>query len=254
MKSSYIVVFGSGELAKVGTQTHTAIAKQTGMKDPRVVILTTPVGFQPNKINLANEIKDHMEKALYNFHPRVNIVDIPTRKEANDEQVVSALSGADYIYFGGGSPTYLINTMVDTLLLRRVVELVHNERASLSLASASAIAFSRWSLPVYEVFKVGEELHWVEGLNISSLLSLPTTYSFLPHRNNNEGGTKLDTSYCYMGVERFKKLYALLPDPEKEEVMYGIDEHTSLAINIQTNELQSFGKGSYSDLHLTNTV
>lgn len=254
MKPSYIAIFGSGELAKVGTQTHTAIAKQTGMKNPRIVILTTPVGFQPNKLNLANEIKAHMETALYNYHPQVDIVDIPTRKQADDERLVSQLLGADYIYFGGGSPTYLINTMTDTLLLRRVVELVHNERASLSLASASAIAFSRWSLPVYEIFKVGEELHWKEGLNISSLLSLPTTYSFLPHRNNNEGGTKIDTSYCYMGVERFKKLYALLPDPEKEEVMYGIDEHTSLILNVQTNELQSFGKGSYSDLHLTNTV
>ena len=211
MKRSFIVLFGSGELAHVGTQTHTKVAQWVGMHNPRVVILTTAVGFQPNKIALAQETAEHMKKALYNFHPVIQIIDAPTRQEANHERVVRDVLRADYLYFSGGSPTYLIHHLKDTLLSRYMTEAVNDHGASLSLASASVLAFSRWCLPVYEIFKVGEDPHWEDGLNLSALFGLPYTYSFIPHLNNNEGGTKLDTSYCYMGKSVSESFFLYFP-------------------------------------------
>jgi len=102
----------------------------------------------------------------------------------------------------------------------------HAEGATLSFASAAAIAMGRFALPVYEIYKVGDDLHWQPGLNIFKPLGLDL--AVLPHWNNNEGGTELDTSHCFMGVERFRYLRRLLPS---ETVILAIDQHTACVLD-----------------------
>ena len=82
------------------------------------------------------------------------------------------------------------------------------------------------SLPVYEIYKVGEELHWIEGLDLFNFYGLKLV--FIPHWNNNEGGAELDTSRCFMGQERFMRLIEMLPD---EVTIVGLDEKTALIID-----------------------
>ena len=60
-------------------------------------------------------------------------------------------------------------------------------------ASAMALAVSTHTLPVYEIFKVGSELHWMPGLDLFKGIGLDLT--IVPHWNNNEGGAKLDKVY-----------------------------------------------------------
>jgi len=45
----------------------------------------------------------------------------------------------------------------------------------LIFASAAAIAVSRHALPVYEIFKVGEDLHWKLGLDLFGQYGLDLT-------------------------------------------------------------------------------
>jgi hypothetical protein len=112
------------------------------------------------------------------------------------------------------------------------------------LASAAAIALGVYALPVYEIYKVGEELHWKVGLDFFGAFGLSLV--FVPHFNNQDGGEELDTSRCFMGQSRFARLMELLP-PELNVV--GIDEKTALLIDLQAGACQVSGLGGVTLLH-----
>ena len=111
--------------------------------------------------------------------------------------------------------------------------------ASLILASAATIAFSHFALPVYEIYKVGEDLHWADGLDFYDAVWQRAT--IIPHFNNNEGGADLDTSHCYIGKDRFDKLRPELP---ANEWVLGIDEHTAFVVDLFSQKATIKGKGS----------
>jgi hypothetical protein len=106
-------------------------------------------------------------------------------------------------------------------------------------ASATTIASSAHALPVYEIYKVGEDLHWKPGLSFFEPFGLSLV--FIPHWNNNDGGVELDTSRCYMGQSRYDQLVAMLPgDP----TIVGIDERTALVIEPSAETCQVMGNGN----------
>ena len=94
------------------------------------------------------------------------------------------------------------------------------------------------SLPVYEIYKVGDEPFWMEGLN---LLEAATGLkaAVIPHYNNAEGGSH-DTSICFVGEKRMQQLESLLPD---DVFILGIDEHTGVRFDLETEHAEVFGRG-----------
>jgi hypothetical protein len=94
-------------------------------------------------------------------------------------------------------------------------------------------------LPVYEIYKVGDQLHWLPGLDLFAPIGLNLT--ILPHWNNNEGGTELDTSHCFMGAERFRYLQRMLPS---ETTILAIDEHTACILEPDDESAVVMGAGS----------
>jgi hypothetical protein len=101
--------------------------------------------------------------------------------------------------------------------------------AALAFSSATTVAISTAALPVYEIYKVGEDLHWKPGLDFFCHYGLPLV--FIPHWNNQDGGQGLDTSRCYMGKPRFDELKEQLP---AGQIVIGIDENTGLVIDFQS--------------------
>ena len=97
---------------------------------------------------------------------------------------------------------------------------------------------------MYEIYKVGEELHWIDGLDFFKFYGLQLV--FIPHWNNHEGGAELDTSRCFMGQERFVRLMEMLPD---EVTIVGLDEKTALIIDPSRCECQVRGLGKVTLLH-----
>jgi hypothetical protein len=91
---------------------------------------------------------------------------------------------------------------------------------------------------VYEIYKVGEELHWIEGLDLFGPFGL--RLALLPHWDNSDGGAELDTSRCWMGQRRFQALLELLPEGI---TVVGIDEKTGLLVNITEGACQIIGAG-----------
>lgn len=128
------------------------------------------------------------------------------------------------------------------MLFKKIKESVIKGK-TLCLSSAAILAFSRFTLPVYEIYKAGADLYWEKGLDFFPPYLKQST--FIPHKNNSEGGLKLDTSYCYMGVSRFKQLRNLLP---KNEKVAGIDEHTALIIDLNNKNQKIMGKGNVTIL------
>lgn len=238
MNNSYLVLFGSGEISSEGRKIHEYVFKKIGKKEVRVCILTTPAGFQPNVKFVHEKIAEFFTHSLRNFHPRVDIVYANTTKETNTLEILKPVTTADYIFMGPGSPTYAIRMLRGSLLCRMLYQQIQ-KGTHLALSSASVIAFSSYALPVYEIYKVGSSFYWEQGLDFYAQIF--QTVTVLPHLNNREGGDKLDTTFCYMGKERFGKLLHLLPMNEK---VWGIDEQTGVVINTLTKEVSIMGKGN----------
>ena len=234
------MLFGSGETTPTGRAVHERLLSDLE-RPVAIAVLETPAGFQPNSALVAAEVKEFLEVHLQNHQPKVTVV--PARKlgtahSPDDPVVVKPLLDAAYIFMGPGSPTFAVRNLRNTLAWRHMIER-HREGAYLCFASAGTLAVGAHVLPVYEMFKAGDDPHWVEGLDFFGRYGLEL--AVVPHWNNAEGGSKLDTSRCFMGVERMAVLKALLPSSCS---ILGIDEHTAVIFDFQRARAAVHGKGS----------
>lgn len=239
---NFLILFGSGEIAPTSVEVYRQAFLQFGKRDIKIVLVTTPAGFQPNVEMVYGEIRDFLLSALPDFNLTIELCLANTTSLANDPATANQVIGADVIFLGPGSPTYAVKQLRSTLLLTNIVDQVKNG-STLVLASAATISFSRHALPVYEIYKVGEDLHWQDGLSVLGEIWCDTT--IIPHFNNREGGEGLDTSYCFVGKDRATKLLAMLSADAK---VLGLDEHTALVIDLATNEQTVKGKGTLTQV------
>jgi len=240
-----IILFGSGETSPTGRKVFDQVLHSLPLS-PRLALLETPAGFELNSHQVISRVGDFFTLRLQNYDPRVEIV--PARKRGtplspDESNIVAPLLQADLIFMGPGSPSYTIRQLRDSLAWYYLIAR-HRLGAVLALASAATVAFSSCALPVYEIYKVGEELHWIEGLDFFKLYGLDLV--FIPHWNNQEGGAELDTSRCFMGQERFVRLMEMLPE---EMTIVGLDEKTALIMDPAKGECQVKGLGKITLIH-----
>jgi cyanophycinase-like exopeptidase len=240
-----IILFGSGETSPTGRKIFEHVILSLP-KSPRLALLETPAGFELNSHQVINRVGDFFTHRLQNYSPKVEI--IPARKRSthfspDNPEIVAPLLNADLIFMGPGSPSYAIRQLRDSLAWYYLIAR-HRLGAALALASAATVAFSACALPVYEIYKVGEDVHWNEGLDFFHQYGLQLV--FIPHWNNHEGGAELDTSRCFMGQERFARLMDLLPD---EMTIIGLDEKTALVMDPAKCECSVSGLGIVTLIH-----
>src|SRR5213079_2195859 len=111
----------------------------------------------------------------------------------------------------------------------RVPELLADklrEGGAVVFASAAALTLGRLTVPVYEIYKVGGDVAWLDGMNLLAEAGLSA--AVIPHYNNAEGGTH-DTRYCYLGERRLAAFEAMLPH---DGWVLGVDEHTALIVDL----------------------
>ena len=240
-----IVLFGSGETSPSGRKVFDSILRKMDAS-PKLALIETPAGFEPNSDRVIGKIADFIRTRLQNYDPQVEAV--PARKRGttfspDEPQIVASILEADMVFMGPGSPTYAVRQLRDSLAWYYLIAR-HRLGAALVMASAATVAFSAFALPVYEIYKVGQDLHWAKGLDFFGLYGLPLV--FIPHWNNNDGGEELDTSRCYMGRERFAALMSLLP-PDLS--VLGIDEKTALIMDVQAGTCRVMGQGGVTIIH-----
>ena len=232
-------ILGSGETTATGGQLFEAIARNYSVPISACV-LETPAGYEQNSAIVAARVTDYIKVRLQNYSPK--IIQIPERKRCyegglDNPDLLWPIMAQNMIFFGPGSPSYTVRQL-DGSLAWASIRAAHESGAAIIAASAASIALGKYALPVYEIYKVGEDPFWKPGLDFFGKYNLKI--SIIPHWNNEEGGAALDTSHCFMGQARFAKLMQLLPS---EVVIVGIDEHTGLIVDLVNQRCNVTGKG-----------
>ena len=227
-RKGIIALMGSGELTATMVEVHKELLRGLA-GPPRAVFLDTPAGFQLN-------VDEISQRAVHYFNAHVQqpmaVASFKSKEGCSEyeiEQAYHTLRGANFVLIGPGSPTYAVRQWQQTPIPDILLEQVEGG-GCLVAASAAALTVGRFTLPVYEIYKVGEELHWVEGVNILEHFGLNLVV--VPHWNNAEGGTH-DTQCCFMGKSRFQKLESSLPE---DVSIFGLDEHTACLIDLENEE------------------
>jgi hypothetical protein len=231
-----LCVMGSGETTPTMVSVHADLLTRLGPRPVPAVLLDTPFGFQENA-------EDISERTVAFFRDRVGfpitVASFRNREAATAleyETMLSRVAEARYVFAGPGSPSYALRqwlgTAVPDLLAAKL-----RDGGCVTLASAAAVGIGMYALPVYEVYKVGEDPRWLEGLDLLSATGLRA--AVVPHYNNAEGGTH-DTRYCYMGERRLRMLEELLPD---DVDIIGVDEHTAAIFDLDAATVTIRGRG-----------
>ena len=234
---------GSGETAPTMVTPHREIVARLGADHPRAVLLDTPYGFQEN----ASEIT---QRAIEYFAHRVQLTIEPVgllgplapdpaqRTPMAEAAALSRLRTANFVFAGPGSPSYALSVWrgspVPEALATKLAE-----GGAVVFSSAAALTLGRFSVPVYEVYKVGLPVHWLDGLDLLGAVGFEGSCVVIPHYDNAEGGTH-DTHFCYLGERRLSAMEALLPE---DAWVLGLDEHTALIVDVDARSVEVIGRG-----------
>ena len=218
------------------TSVHKQLTARAGYPRLNAIFLDTPFGFQPNADEIVARtvtyFRQHVgcEIGLASFRHSEQATPLET------ERFLARLSEANYVFAGPGSPSYALRHWRNTGVRDRLAEKV-DHGGCVAFASAAGIGLGAYALPVYEIYKVGQDPSWIAGLDL--LGQIGVRCAVIPHYNNQEGGTH-DTRFCYMGEERLRRLEALLPD---DVLILGIDEYTACIIDVEAQSVSVRGRG-----------
>jgi hypothetical protein len=234
-----LAIMGSGETAPAMAKVHRALFERLGAAPASPVpgaIIDTPYGFQENADELsartveffASSVGTAVEVASYR-HGGVDAVTAST--------ALARVRGSRYVMAGPGSPSYALRQWAGGPIPAALGEKLATGGV-LTMASAAALTLGVVTIPVYEIYKVGEDPRWLDGLD---LLGAATGLraAVVPHYDNAEGGGH-DTRFCYMGERRLRALEAMLPDGA---FILGVDSHTALLLDLEAGVATISGLG-----------
>lgn len=231
-----LTIMGSGETTPTMARVHRQVLDRLGEKPVPAVILDTPYGFQEN----ASEIS---ERAVDYFRATVGAPFAVASFRAADsdalmrETALVRIRDARLVFTGPGSPSYALRQWRGSEIPRLLAKKLAGGGA-VTMASAAALTLGRYTIPVYEIYKVGEAPHWLDGLDLLTPLGLPV--AVVPHYDNAEGGSH-DTRFCYMGERRLAMLEAELPP---DVFILGVDGHTALVLDLEEGSGSILGLGT----------
>ena len=226
---------GSGETSPTMVSTHRQLLGRLGPPPVSGVLLDTPFGFQANADDLVARASRYFRQRV--GHP----IGVASFRAAppdplQHEAMLAALREARYVFSGPGSPSYALRVWKGSLVPKLLAEKLQTG-GCVTFASAAALTLGVATVPVYEIYKVGEDPHWLEGLDLLGLAGLSA--AVVPHFNNAEGGTH-DTRFCYLGEERLAAMEAQLPEGA---FVLGVDEHTCLVLDLGSATASVTGLG-----------
>ena len=218
------------------TSVHQDLFAQVSQPLLNAILLDTPFGFQENADELTTRIVTYFRErvgseitlASFRHSGKATVLEV--------EQFLATVDGANYVFAGPGSPTYALRHWRGHGVRERLIDKI-TDGGCLAFASAAAIGLGAYALPVYEIYKVGDDPSWTEGLDV--LGAIGVRCAIIPHYNNREGGSH-DTRYCYMGESRLRALESMLPD---DVLILGVDEYTACIIDVDAQTVTVRGPG-----------
>jgi hypothetical protein len=234
-----LAIMGSGETAPTMIKSHRQLFEQLGSATGPAVLLDTPYGFQANADDISARAVTYFRDSVGQAVEPVQLRRVEDVDPVAIEAGLARLAAARWVFAGPGSPTYALRQWAGTDVPRLLADkLAHG--GCVVFASAAALTLGRWTVPVYEVYKVGEDPVWAGGLDLLSGGDLPgPDMAVIPHYDNAEGGTH-DTRFCYLGEARLAALEAQMP--ERGWVL-GVDEHTGCVLDLDAGTATVVGNG-----------
>jgi len=231
-----LTIMGSGETTPTMARVHRGILDRLGDRPVPAVVLDTPYGFQENAEDITARTVEYFRTTVgapftvASF--RSAAADALTRETA-----IVRIRESKLVFTGPGSPSYALRQWSGSEIPRLLADKLARGGA-VTMASAAALTLGRYTIPVYEIYKVGEEPHWLDGLDLLTPLGLPV--AVVPHYDNAEGGNH-DTRFCYLGERRLSVLEAELPP---DVFILGVDGHTALVLDLDTGLGSVLGLGT----------
>jgi len=194
-----IALVGAGEYLPVMEDVDRYLLASLNVQTPRVVCVPTAAGQEGDEsVNRWSRMGvEHFEK----LGASVTALRIIDKDSANDEQHVAVLESADFIYFSGGNPQYLYETMNGSRAWS-VMQKAWSNGSIYAGCSAGAMILSK-RIPSFRLAGTNE------GFGI-----MPAQF-IMPH-------------FDAMPVVFKPLVFALRSQLKKGERMLGIDENTAL--------------------------
>lgn len=231
-----LVIMGSGETTTGMLGVHREVF--SGLPDPTDArLMDSPFAFQENADELVEKINQYFTESL--GHP-VQAITLPASADAlKVERALADIRAADWVFAGPGSPSYARRCWEATGVPEALAGVVAPGRSgALVFASAAVVTLGDWALPVYEIYKVGEDPRWEPGIGLMSSV-LGWRCAVIPHYDNREGGTH-DTRYCYLGGRRLAQI-----EPDlRDGFILGVDEHTALVLDLDAGTAWVAGRSA----------
>ncbi len=235
-----LVLMGSGETAPPMVKPHRTIFELLDPSGDRnavdAVMVETPFGFQENAPTLTDKTLEYFDQSVGRTVVAAGLLRTDTAQTVAIEQAISRIRTAEWLFTGPGSPSFALRQWKGSPVPGAFADKLRTGGVVL-FSSAAVLTVGLRTVPVYEVYKVGEDPFWLEGLDLLSTYGLPVTV--IPHYDNNEGGNH-DTRMCYLGESRLSRIEGDLPDGS---FILGIDEHTGLTLDLDADTAEVFGKG-----------
>lgn len=230
-----VVIIGSGETAPTLARVHRSVFDRLGGRGVPACLVDTPYGFQENADDLSARTVEYFRDSVG------ATLEVATFRSGDVDPLVEAtaiarIRASRFVFSGPGSPTYALGEWKRSAIPRAFAEKIATGGA-LVFASAAALTLGRLTVPVYEIYKVGERPHWLEGLDLLSAAGLPV--AVVPHYDNAEGGNH-DTRFCYLGERRLAAMERQLPE---DVFVLGVDGHTALLLDLDASEATVAGAG-----------
>jgi hypothetical protein len=233
---------GSGETSPTMVTPHQQILTSLGKLDRlKLTILDTPFGFQENADDLTDKLIDFFTQSVGATPKAIALRNTSVTGAALGE-AVNSIRESDWLFAGPGSPSYALKVWHELGVSPHFDEVLVD--GTVVLASAAALTAGSHTIPVYEMYKVGDEPHWLPGLNlIERHTGMPA--AMIPHYDNADGANH-DTRFCYIGERRLRVMESLLPP---EVFIIGVDEHTGIRFDLDERTAHVFGRGTMTIRH-----
>ena len=231
-----LTIMGSGETTPTMSRVHRAVIDRLGERPVPAVILDTPYGFQENAADITARTIEYFAATVGAPFTVASFLSADADALTRETALVR-IREARLVFTGPGSPSYALRQWAGSEIPRLLADKL-SRGGAVTMASAAALTLGRFTIPVYEIYKVGEAPRWLEGLDLLTPLGLPV--AVVPHYDNAEGGNH-DTRFCYLGERRLRMLEAELP---ADAFILGVDGHTALVLDLDAGSGSVLGLGT----------
>ncbi len=183
-----IALVGGDEFRRYCVDMDRDILAATGKEQARVVVLPTAAVNGP--VKAAHDGVTHFSGLGGNGQPLM----ILEREQAQDPGMLERLAGADVIYFTGGNPNHLLETLQNSQLLATILKAV-DDGAILAGSSAGAMVMG-------SVMRRPRADEWVTGLGIAEgICVLPHHERSNPDQVAEQIQERLSESLTILGID-----------------------------------------------------